>query len=237
MLTFVNNFHSLASTYVDRSSVIEMFRGEDGLNSSPTPMAFFYCARDPVEPERAEPEEIISCILEQLSSLGNGLPTREPVTRRYIKRKNEAKNQPPESLELNESVETILELLEENPATIIIDALDECNPQDQQLLLLQLHHLIKNSSNQLKILVSSRDDHNIVNHLGSSPNIYISTKDNQEDIQKYVNSQINIAIERGNLLGGEVSQVLKKDVIKSLISQANGMSVVALNTLSIKTDQ
>jgi hypothetical protein len=221
----------------NRSSVIESFLGEDisqmfggetAWNS--IPMAFFYCARDPVEPKRADPVEIMNRILEQLASPSNGRPFLEPVTVRYATRKNWAENEPPESLELNESVQTILELHEDNPATIVIDALDECDPQDQQLLLRQLDYLIQKSTRLLKIFVSSRDDQDIVNYLENSPNIYISTRDNWEDIERYVGSQINIAIEQGSLLGGDVPLMLKEDIIESLISQANGMLVVAFNT-------
>jgi hypothetical protein len=165
------------------------------------------------------------CILEQLSSEDADLPIRAPVVERYKIRTKDAKGRPPEKLDLDESVNAILEILSENPATIIIDALDECDSQRRQDLLLALTKLIRESESLLKIFVSSRDDHDIVHRLSGLPNLYISTHDNQKDIEDYVRLQVRRVIEEERLLCGGVSEDLQTLIVESLISQAQGMSV------------
>ena len=100
----------------------------------------------------------------------------------------------PENLELEECVKVILELLETNPAIIIIDALDECGPAGMQDLLEALHSIIRESNNVVRVFISSRDDHDLVYRLAQTPNLYIRAADNMEDIEKFVISRVEEAI-------------------------------------------
>jgi hypothetical protein len=116
-------------------------------------------------------------------------------------------------LDLDETVDTIMQLLTENPATIVIDALDECDPSIRQNFLLGLNKLIRKSPTLLKVFISSRDDHNIVHRLEKSPNLFINTSDNSKDIQNYIRSQVAKAIEDERLLCGDVSQELEEHIV------------------------
>lgn len=162
-------------------------------------------------------------ILEQLSSSDASLPIRAPVVTIYKEKEKEAKGRPIEPLTLEETVDVTLEILEDNPATIIIDALDECDPSRRQDLLIALSRLIQNSASLLKVFVSSRDDHDIVHRLANSPNLYINASDNEKDIQDYVRIQVDKAIEEEKLLCGDVSEPLKGHIIHTLTSKAKGM--------------
>ena len=142
--------------------VIEYIRSQTKAESNHIPLAYFYCARTINEPERSDPVELMRSILEQLSCSDADLPIRLPVVKRYLLKKKEAKARKPEKLDLSECVEVILELLETNPAFIIIDGLDECNPARRQDLLDALGDIIKDSCNVVQVFVSSRDDHDLV---------------------------------------------------------------------------
>jgi hypothetical protein len=109
-------------------------------------MAYFYCARNAAEPERANPDEIMQSILKQLSCTTLQQPIREPVAGTYKRRKEEADNDgsEPTKFTLQECVELILALLETNLATIIIGALDECDPARRHELLLALDRICGN---------------------------------------------------------------------------------------------
>jgi hypothetical protein len=75
----------------------------------------------------------------------------------------------------------------------------------------------------VKVLVSSRDDQDIVLHLDSSPNLYIKASDNALDIQRYVETEVEQAVKTRRLLGGCVSEDLKLEIIGTLKDQAHGM--------------
>lgn len=207
------------------ASVIEYINQENRANAHPAPIAYFYCARNTTEPERADPEEVLRSLLEQLSSSDEDSPIRNPVVRAYEEKKKEAKGRKPERLALDEIVDVILALLETNPATIVIDALDECDPARRQDLFLALRKIIQKSANLVKVFVSSRDDHDIVHRLQNSPNLYIHSKDNSEDIGHFVHWQVIRAIEEEKLICGNVSESLRDQVIETLISKAEGMLV------------
>ena len=179
--------------------------------------------RNDAEPERANPDEILRSILEQLSCSKSSLPIREPVVQAYKEKKEEARGGNPEKLMRDETVEVILALLESNPATIIIDALDECDSARRQDLLLDIQRIIRESASLVKFFVSSRDDHDIVCRLADSPNLYINLKDNSKDIERFVHSEVTKAIDYGKLICGNVSNDLKDRIIETLISKAEGM--------------
>jgi len=160
------------------AQVIEFLKQNSSRELSPAPIAYFYCVRSPNEPERSDPTEVLRSILEQLSSSDLDLPIRLPVVQAYMEKKKEARGRRPEKLDLDETVEVILQLAEINPATIIIDGLDECDPSQRQDLLDSLQTLLKRADNVIKIFVSSRDDHDLVHRLSQTPNTYLHAADN-----------------------------------------------------------
>ncbi|TEY67148.1 hypothetical protein BOTCAL_0129g00200 [Botryotinia calthae] len=151
--------------------VIEYLRNRAQKHHDSAPIAYFYCARTINEPERADPTEMLSNILEQLCSLDADTPIRKPVSNNYLIRRKEARGRTPEKLSLEETVNIILELLESNPATIVIDGLDECDPLKRNDLILGLQKIVTKSNNIVKVFVSSRDDHDLVHHLAPSMHI------------------------------------------------------------------
>lgn len=203
--------------------VIEYLRNRAQQCHDSAPIAYFYCARNVNEPERADPTELLRNILEQLCSIDAETPIRKPVSDAYLARKKEARGRKPEKLNLEDTIDVILELLETNPATIVIDGLDECNPTKRNDLLLGLQKIITMSNNVVKIFVSSRDDHDLVHHLAHSPNLYIHAADNTEDIMMFVESRVHEAIRDGKLLCGRVSDHLKNIIVQRLIEKAKGM--------------
>jgi hypothetical protein len=179
-----------------------------------------------MEPERADPDEIMRCILKQLSCSKSYLPVREPVAKRYKRLKEEADDdghEEPPKLAVTESVELILALLETNPATIIIDALDECDPERRHELLSAFDTITQNSANVVQIFISSRDDHDILCRLENSPDIFIRASDNGEDIDHFVRSQVDQSIANKRLLSGKISTELRERIISVLTEKAQGM--------------
>jgi hypothetical protein len=208
---------------VFRSSLIEHLGHEGPGNTQPVPIAYFYCARNTAEPERANPDEILRSILKQLSSSEPDLRIREPVVKAYKEKKREVRGYNPEKLMLDETVEVILALLETNLAYIIIDALDECDPDRRHELFEALDMIIQQSASLVKVFVSSRDDGDIVCRLTLSPNVFIRTSDNKVDIESYARTEVAQAIKKKRLIKGNVSEQLEDRIIKILIDGAHGM--------------
>ncbi|KAH0536664.1 hypothetical protein FGG08_006490 [Glutinoglossum americanum] len=185
-------------------------------------LAYFYCSRNAAEPERSNPEDIIRSIVRQISSPPPGESVLGPVTEKYEERKRKSFANGPLSLE--ESVEVIIELTSYYlRTTIVIDALDECDRNTRHRMLKALDSILQKSSGLVKIFVSSRDDQDIVLRLESSPNMYIKASDNAPDIRQYVQNEVRQAIYDKRLLGGDISEQLRGDIIRTLTEQAQGM--------------
>jgi hypothetical protein len=206
-----------------RSSLIEHLGHKSPANTQPVLTAYFYCVRNTAEPERANPDEILRSILKQLSSSEPDLRIREPVVKAYKEKKEETKGHNPEKLMLDETVEVILALLETNPANIVIDALDECDPDRRHELFEALDTIIQRAASVVKVFVSSRDDGDIVCRLTSSPNVIIQTSDNKVDIECFARTEVAQAIKKKRLIKGNVSGQLEDRIIKTLIDGAHGM--------------
>lgn len=190
------------------------------------PVAYFYCSRHTAEPQRADPNEVMRSILKQLSSSGPDLRIKEPVAKAYKKKKKEAERDASTltTLNLDECVVLILDLLKANPAMIIIDALDECDPNEANLVV-ALQKIIQDSENVVKVFVSSRINKRSEDWAANSPRLYVSPEDNSKDIERFVNSQVVAAIEQKRVLNGRVPDTLKDHIIKTLIQKAEGMYV------------
>ena len=129
--------------------------------------AFFYCARSTAEPERAKPAEIMGALLRQLASSKPNLPVKEPVAKEYEARRKRSEEDCSalKKLTVQECTRLIIELTKKYPATIILDALDECEEDTRHELLGAFDEIISNSAELVKVFVSSRDDIDIVSSL------------------------------------------------------------------------
>lgn len=164
--------------------------------------------------------------MKQLSTSKTNLPVREPVATSYKTLKKEADDdglEEPARLTVTECETLILGLLESNPATIVIDALDECDPDRRFELLLALDRIIQKSANVVKVFVSSRDDNDIVCRLEDSPNVIIRASDNGKDIRRFVGSLVLQSINNKRLLSGRVSEELRSHIVRTLEEGAQGM--------------
>ena len=144
-----------------RSTVINLMRDADSAST-----AFFYCARSSAEPARAKPVEILCALLRQLCTSSPDQPVKSPVAREYEARQKRAEEDcyTMERLTLEECTRLIIELTKDHPTTIVLDALDECEESTRHELLEALDSIICNSTNVVKIFVSSRDDIDIVSN-------------------------------------------------------------------------
>lgn len=196
---------------------------EAARNKRSPPPAYFYCSRNLAEPGRSDPEVILASIARQLSCLGPGLPLLQPAVDMY--RMHEEEAFAAESLRLHQSRSLILELAGHYPViTIVIDAMDECNPDKRKSFLHAMEFILRESPTLIKIFVSSRNDQDIVFKLQGYPNLELSSDRNSEDIAMFVESEAKRLIEEGAMLRFSTKQEdLRVKIVTQVTSSADGM--------------
>ena len=207
------------------TKIISEVKAELLENKEGSPLAFFYCARNISEPWRAEPVEIVRALLRQLALPAAKSWCMASLHRKYLDAQRDSKEDAsePSKLSLVGALDLILELLQEPPATIIIDALDECRPERRHEFMAALDTIVSQSANVVKVFVSSRDDMDITLRLDSSPNILISAADNSADIRAFTEHEVRKAVQERRLLNGEASLTLQAHIMSGLIRKAQGM--------------
>jgi hypothetical protein len=130
-----------------------------------------------------------------------------------------------ERLTMDESQSLIIDLLALHPvATIIIDALDECEPDTRADILDVFIDILHNASTLVKLFVSSRDDQDIVYQLKDYPNLELSSDKNSADIVHFVRSETDRLIARKMLLRSTSNRTQMRSAIIAKVSEdANGM--------------
>lgn len=187
------------------------------------PPSYFYCSRSTAEPTRSDPEVILASIARQMSNLQPDLPLLKPTVELYKKREAEAFASGP--LRIEESLSLIIQLTEHYPMTIIvIDALDECDPSKRTDLLEAFEQILQQSSNLVKIFVSSRDDQDITPKLQTYPNMEISSGRNLDDITRFVKMETNRLVQKRKLLRySQAREEMEELIVNTVIVGAAGM--------------
>ena len=126
---------------------------------------------------------------------------------------------------MGESCALIAQLVECYPlTTIVIDALDECDPGKRADLLETLEAILQKSSGLVKIFVSSCDDQDIVCHLQEYPNLKLMSDRNTDDIVSFVRAETQDLIKRRKLLRSSINKEdLKEEIIDQVTKGASGM--------------
>ena len=204
------------------SIVIEDAKRRFDAGQSPPPV-FFYCSRNAAEPQRSDPAAILSSIVRQLSCTEPGLPLLSPIIEIY-ERKGQGFNS--QGLQIEESRDLITRLIEYYPmTTVIIDALDECDPEKRDLLLDTIESLLQDSSlGLLKVFLSSRDDQDISCTLRDYPNLDLVSSRNSADIEAFVKEETDRLVRKQRLLrNSRAKESLKVLIIEEVARAAHGM--------------
>jgi len=183
-------------------------------------LAFFYCKRDPAEPKRSESREILLSLLRQLARSTSYECVHPAIAEKWQERQDGSADY---KLSYGECIDLLKEITWCGETTIIIDALDECRSDQRYILLEALHDIGNNSEGLVKIFVSSRREIDIVDHFSGSLNLEIESKDNLEDITRFVTVELDKRVKNRRLLRGKVSPALKAEIKDRLLQEANGM--------------
>ncbi|KAJ9155746.1 1-alkyl-2-acetylglycerophosphocholine esterase [Pleurostoma richardsiae] len=214
------------------SLVVDELRGHEHI-------AYFYCIRDPAEPQRAQCDKVLGSLVRQLASLGVDKPILPPVVEHYKDAIAGFSGFDDQAWTTDECADVLLQLVAEYPAVILIlDALDEMNQEDRQELLDVLSRILQESSTLIKVFISSRDNQDIALYLRGTPNVYIEADDNAEDISSFIENRLQAA----RLLHGKLPGDLRDEIVSTLLTHAQGMfrwvdlQIQSLRSLKVAAD-
>jgi hypothetical protein len=208
------------------SAVVDSFLQESSGQAPPAPIAYFYCAKSQAEAERTDPAEIMRSILRQLTiNHGSKPKVHDRILREYERREAQAKTDGFDmpKLQVHECVRLILDTTGANPATIVVDAVDEIQASCRHELLSALTQITKESASVVKVFVTSRDDSNVYALLPNALTVRIQSQNSRKDMELFVRHEVSLAIQHRRMLNGSVSDGLREDLTQRLIAGAGEM--------------
>ena len=147
---------------------------------------------------------------------------KSPVPELYQERRSiaeEGGSFAPTKLSLDDCTDIILDVLEGQPAVLLVDALDEC--KDLPSLLGALGKITRKGS--IKCFLSGRDEISREIECASFSFMSSSVTDNSADIRRYIEREVEFIITEKRLLHGKVSNALRNEIVQVLNNGADGM--------------
>lgn len=168
---------------------------------------------------------ILRSLIKQLCLYSRDSDFPEPVRSVYDQRKNDGDLGNP--LSIDECKFLLIQLSSGFPqTTIILDAIDECEPKTRARLFDVLDAVVAEATTHpVKVLVTSRDDMDIRKRFAEKPEVNIQERNNSTDVGNYIRTEIEACIASRSLLDGYVTEELKERIVRDLEAGAHGMYV------------
>ena len=190
-------------------------------------LAFFYCSNDQASSgreqifSRSDPEEALRSVVSQLCTSQNGRSVAPTLQRKYNLFGRHSDHY--RKLNYADCVDILITVSQYTPITIVIDAFDECDQYRSPELIKHLKYVVDQSPKNVKIFISTRSFSAIANELTSNQSIEVTADQNGEDVRYFIQDSLEARIKDGSLLNGEISDDLKAEIEKTLISRAANM--------------
>lgn len=197
---------------------------------APAPLAFFYCANSDWERNRASADTVMRTLLWQLCLDASGeTKVRESLLAEYERKAAMANidgfDVP--RLRTQDCVRLALELAQQDPLTIVVDALDTLDQKERYVLTKALSDIVSKADNVVKVFVSTRTDTHLRSTLIASNYINITAEDTHADMVTFIEHRIDAIDSNQWLL--DVSSSLHDTLVQFLLEHAGEMWVF-LNT-------
>lgn len=182
-------------------------------NTSNHGFAYFYCNRN--EESRREPLSVLRSLVRQVSTAAqNPGAIRKTVQDLYRSMRLRGSE-----LTYDTCREQLLEAVNlYERTTLVLDALDECDPQSRSRIAETIKFLLSNSRKPVKVFVSSRPDRDIRKAFQSFANIEILAKLVDKDIQKFIYGEIE-KYDKWK----EMPTSLQEEIVQELSKGSDGM--------------
>ena len=195
-------------------------------HSSAVPFGYFYCANLDFEKTRFSSDDVMRSILSQLAVDIRG-PRKikdflcSEYERQIVRAYGDGLDLP--KLRTQDCARLILELAEQDPLTIIVDAIDTIRENERHALISALKRVVMEADNVVKIFITSRTSNRTTIAPAADKQIQITSHEIQQDMKIFVNHLVETAVTSKLLLGGEVSSVLRSMLIQTLLNGAEEM--------------
>lgn len=196
-------------------AVIDDCLQSHSITTTKAPLAYFYCSAACSEPDRGKTIGILKSQVRQLTVAVSRYPKiHDKVLTAYDAKAEEAKRQGFDLRDLcnSDCVTLILAALESNPATIVIDAIDELGDLEQ--LLTCLETVCATANNVFKILITSKDQTPAIQMPPAAHKLRITPTENHNDVEKFVVAEVEKL---------KFSQEMKDKIVESLVTEAGEM--------------
>lgn len=178
-------------------------------------LAYFYCQRD--VPGRQEPLSVLRSLVQQLYRLSTAQVVTS-IAEGYQQRGGTGFTSDSLSLEVCEALLRDILSAPRN-ITILIDGLDECDPQCRRDLLEIFDDLLIDSSSMIRLFITSCDREDLAGFDGRINELSIGLDENEADIQALVRSRL----EEDKRFSNEMSEDLAAEIAGVLSDKSQGM--------------
>lgn len=179
-------------------------------------LGYFYCDRD--HPNHQNATSILSSLVRQLA-----IGPKKLIQRSIVDIYNEKRRIAFASggLKLEECQGALTSLVTVySQATLVVDALDECDNATRSTVIDVLYRLVRESPNPIKVFASSRPKRGIAYRFKDVLALNIKATDNLEDIKMHVKYALsNSSLDWQHEIGSD----LRKKICETLVEQSEGM--------------
>ncbi|KAI0481836.1 hypothetical protein F4859DRAFT_476136 [Xylaria cf. heliscus] len=212
---WLQGFPGAGKTYLT-SKVIEETQATLKGTPNDEGFAFFYCNRN--EENRRNAFDVLLSYVRQLSTTAY----RSGLIHSELKQLYDSARLSGSGWTFSSCQDYLIKLLNLYPRTVLIlDALDECHSEERTNLLDFFDSIPSKSSKPVRIFISSRPEGDIQQRLSHLSTIEIQATDNGNDIAKFVRQNIERNGRWNDVLRKD--QPLKDEIIRTLLTQSNGM--------------
>lgn len=182
---------------------------------------YFYCSRSSGDVARSDATQVLGSLARQLSCLQDHGTLSDASVELY-KQGKELSVQGPS---LKRAIQLIGQLLAIRPRScIILDAIDECSPEDKRILLDALREILQQTSTDTKLFISTRDDQDIKVDINVEPTVEVTAAQTTHDVNLFIENGVSKAA-RKTILHGDADQDLILLIKDRLQKGAGGMYI------------
>jgi hypothetical protein len=157
-----------------------------------TPLAFFYCSASVSEPDRRNAASVLRSLVRQLTIAASRYPKiHSAVLAVYDGKIEVAKLHGFDltPLHVRDCEDLVVTALEDNPATLVTDALDEMDDPDD--LLDSLKTILTKARNVVKIMITTRNSSQMQHKVPNARMVQITLAENRSDVERFITSEFD----------------------------------------------
>ena len=195
-------------------------------DQSAAPFGYIYCANPDFEKVRRSSDDVMRSIVGQLALDRSGRRTIKDFL--YSEYERQIATASVDGLDLpklrtQDCVRLVLELAEQDPLTVVIDAIDTLKESERHTLASALKEIVLKADNVVKILITSRSSNRAAIQPAVNQQIQVTSHETQQDMESFVNHLIDTVVTSKLLLEGRVSLALRNMLIEALLGGAGEM--------------